>query len=58
MNVIRQSSCLVINPIPVNSFASFFNCTPVGRASDSIESSCLFYLRFNFDYYVAEVMHL
>ena len=29
----RQSACLVINPITVDSFASLFNCTPVGRAS-------------------------
>ena len=28
--------CLVFNPITVNNFASLFNCTPVGRASDSM----------------------
>ena len=33
INVMRQSACLVINPITVDSFASLFNCTPVGRAS-------------------------
>ena len=32
----RQSTCLVFNPITVNNFASLFNCTPVGRASDSM----------------------
>ena len=32
----RQSVCLVINPITVDSFTSFFNCTPVVRASDSV----------------------
>ena len=26
----------VFNPVTVNNFASLFNCTPVGRASDSI----------------------
>ena len=36
INVLQQSACLVINPITVDSFASFFNCTPVGRASDSM----------------------
>ena len=36
ISVMRQSGCLVINPITVNSFASLFNCTPVGRASDSM----------------------
>ena len=31
----RQSACLVFNPMTVNNFASLFNCTPVGRASDN-----------------------
>ena len=30
-----KSACLVINPITVDNFTSLFNCTPVGRASDS-----------------------
>ena len=34
INIMRQSACLVFNPITVNNFASLFNCTPVGRASD------------------------
>ena len=36
INIMRQSACLVFNPITVNNFASFFICTPVGRASDSM----------------------
>ena len=36
INIIRQSACLVFNPITVNNFASLFNCTPVGRSSDSM----------------------
>ena len=36
INMMRQSACLVFNPITVNNFASLFNCTPVGRASDSM----------------------
>ena len=36
LNVMRQSACLVINQITVDNFAAFFNCTPVGRASDSM----------------------
>ena len=36
LNVMRQSACLVINPIRVDNFAAFFNCTPVDRASDSM----------------------
>ena len=34
INIMRQSACLVFNLITVNNFASHFNCTPVGRASD------------------------
>ena len=36
INIMRQSACLVFNTITVNNFASLFNCTPVGRASDSV----------------------
>ena len=36
INVIRQSACLFINPITVDSFASLLNSTPVGRVSDSM----------------------
>ena len=36
INIMRQSACLVFNPLMVNNFASLFNCTPVGRASDSM----------------------
>ena len=30
INVIRQTACMVVNPITVNNFASVFNCTPAG----------------------------
>ena len=33
INVMRQTACLVVNPIKVNSFAYLFNCTTVGRTS-------------------------
>ena len=36
LNVMRQSACLVINPITVDNFAALSNCTPVDRASDSM----------------------
>ena len=36
LNVMRQSECLVINPITVDGYAALFNCTPVDRASDSM----------------------
>ena len=36
LNVMRQSACLVFNPIVVDNYAAFFNCTSVGRATDSM----------------------
>ena len=36
LNIMRQSAYLVFNPITVDNYAAFFNCTPVGRASDSM----------------------
>ena len=36
INVLQQTACLVINPITVGNFAFLFNCTPVGRTSDSM----------------------
>ena len=29
LDVMRQSACLVINPITVDGYAALFNCTPV-----------------------------
>ena len=34
IDVLRQTACLVVDPIKVNSFANLFNCTTVGRAAD------------------------
>ena len=34
MNVMRQTACLMANPITINNFADLFYCTPVARASD------------------------
>ena len=36
LNVMRQPACLVFNPVMVDNYAGFFNCTPVDRASDSM----------------------
>ena len=33
-DVLRQTACLVENPIKINSFAYLSDCTTVGRASD------------------------
>ena len=38
LNVIRQSACLVINPITVVNYAALFNCTPVNRATGCMMS--------------------
>ena len=36
INVLQQTACLVVNTIRVGNFAFLFNCTPVGRTSDSM----------------------
>ena len=36
INVLQQTACLVVNPITTGNFAFLFNCTPVGRTSDSM----------------------
>ena len=34
IDVLRQTACLVVNPVKVNTFAYLFNCTTVGPASE------------------------
>ena len=34
IDVLRQTACLIVNPIKVNSFDYRLNCTTVGRVSD------------------------
>ena len=36
IDVMKQAACLAVNPITVDHFAFLFNCTPVGRGSDSV----------------------
>ena len=36
INILHQTASLVVNPITVGNFAFLFNCTPVGRTSDSM----------------------
>ena len=36
MNIMRQSACLVVNPITVYSYDFLFNCKTLGLASDSM----------------------
>ena len=39
LDIMRQTACLVVNPIIVDSYASLFNCTTAVRASDSLTAS-------------------
>ena len=39
VGVMRQSACLVVNPIKFNNFVVLFNRMPVGRGSDSMIAS-------------------
>ena len=36
INEMRQTACMVVNPITGNNFASLLGCTPAGRTSDSM----------------------
>ena len=36
VHVLQQTACLVVNPITVGNFAFLYNCTSVGRTSDSM----------------------
>ena len=36
INVLQQTTCLVVNPITVGNYTFLCNCTPVGRTSDSM----------------------
>ena len=35
--VLQQTACLLVNPMTVGNFAFLFNCTPVGRTSESMK---------------------
>ena len=39
LDIMRQTACLVVNPIVVDGYASLFNCTTAVRASDSKTAS-------------------
>ena len=36
LDIMRQTACLVVNPIIVDGYALLFNCTTAVRASDSM----------------------
>ena len=39
LDIMRQTACLVVNPIIADGYASLFNCTMAVRASDSMTVS-------------------
>ena len=39
LDIMRQTACLVVNPIIVDGYASLFNCMMAVRASDSMTAS-------------------
>ena len=39
LDIMRQTACLVFNPIMVESYAALFSCTAVVQASDSMTAS-------------------
>ena len=39
LDIMRQTTCLVVNPIIVDGYASLFNCTTAVRVSDSMTAS-------------------
>ena len=39
LDIMRQTACLVVNPIIVDGYASLFNCTTAVRASDPVTAS-------------------
>ena len=39
VSIMRQTACLVVNPIIVDGYASLFNCTTAVRASDPMTTS-------------------
>ena len=39
LDIVRQTACLVVNPIIVDGYASLFICTTAARASDAMTAS-------------------
>ena len=39
VDIMRQTACLVFNPIMVDGYAALFSCTAVVQASDSMTAS-------------------
>ena len=37
MDIMRQSACLVVNPITIHSYGFLFDCTTVGRRAQWVK---------------------
>ena len=46
LDIMRQSACLVLNPITVYSYGFLFSCTMVGQAPDSMTALTLSFYRW------------
>ena len=57
LNVMRQSACLVFNLVTVNNYASLLNCTPVGRASDSMMLKLFILVGWGWSFFVCCLAH-
>ena len=47
MDILRQTACIVVNPISVDNFASLFSCATVGRAPDLTKASFSIFIRWS-----------
>ena len=60
INIMRQSACLVFNPITVNNFASLFNCTPGGsdvRLNDGPDIKLFILVGLGWTFFVCCLAH-
>ena len=39
LDIMRQTACLIFNPIMIEGYAALFSCTAVGQAPDSMTAS-------------------
>ena len=46
MDIMRQSTCLVVNPSTVDNYGFFFNCMTLGQASDLMTALTLSLIRW------------
>ena len=57
MTIMRQTACLVFNPITVNNFASLFNCTPGVRLNDGPDIKLFILVGWGRSFFVCCLAH-